>query len=385
MRIFKNTKNPNYLNVGSTSDIHQGHDNTPSENITASIENAFPRNEETAALDMILIPGDFFDKQLELPSKDKITEATAGIAYLLSICSEYDIVLRVLEGTPSHDYKQGYLFEHFNRLYGLNCDVKYVSKLDVEHIERFGLDVLYIPDEWSVSEQDTLNQVKELLRAKGLKQVDIALMHGAFAHQYPPNLQLPTHDLAEYSKLVKYYIFIGHVHHYSVLDKAISAGSLTRLAHGEENPKGHVRVKIRSENLELNEIKFVENPLAYCYKTFDYSKLSYEDIESRYPKDIQSLPKGAYVAIKGYVDDPIKHYVKTLRLECPDQFIKFSPIKVKKDRKGVEGDPLAGSKRAQSVDLNPESLARLLRSRIVANPNYESRVDDLMQALDEYL
>lgn len=385
MRIFKNTKNPNYLNVGSASDIHNGHDNTPTENITESIRAAFPRNEETAALDMIVIPGDFFDKQLELPNRDKITETTASIFYLLSICAEYDIVLRLLEGTPSHDYRQGYLFEHLNQLYGINCDVKYVPVLDIEHIEKFGLNVLYVPDEWSVSEADTLQQVKDLMRSKGLQQVDIALMHGAFAHQYPPHLQLPTHDLDEYSKLVKFYIFIGHVHLFSIYGKALAAGSLTRLAHGEEGPKGHLRVKIRSEQLDLNEIKFVENTLAYCYKTFDYTGLSYEDLEARYPEDIKTLPKGAYVSIKGNPDDPIKHYIKTLRLECPDWYIKFNPIRVKKNRKGDLDDPLAKTRKRPTVDLTPDSLRRIMRDRFQANPELSTKTDELLTVLEEYL
>ena len=61
----------------------------------------------------------------------------------------YNIILRILEGTPSHDWKQSKLFIHLNDLTKAGTDVKYIDSLSIEYIDKFGINVLY-PDEISM-------------------------------------------------------------------------------------------------------------------------------------------------------------------------------------------------------------------------------------------
>src|SRR6185312_12375018 len=106
------------------SDFHSGHPKNPMARLAANLKAAFPDNEETAALDILFIAGDFFDG-LMISDSDAYFEAADLIVYLLRLCAKRDIVLRVLRGTPSHDYNQNRLFEHLNNAGHIGCDLKY--------------------------------------------------------------------------------------------------------------------------------------------------------------------------------------------------------------------------------------------------------------------
>src|SRR5690606_34198135 len=136
------------------SDVHLGHRTTPTEHIIQQLKLALPTNEETSNLDIIWISGDLFDRFLPLNHPD-LPLIHEYIAWLLRLCKRHDIVLRVLEGTPSHDNKQAWLVEAINADVEIGADAKHVESLSIEYIERFGIHVLYIPDEWSADNDDT--------------------------------------------------------------------------------------------------------------------------------------------------------------------------------------------------------------------------------------
>ena len=296
------TKISEALHMASVSDVHTGHKRNTTPEILSNLRAAFPDNAETGKLDIIWIAGDFFDSLLS-QSDPHLYDIVLWVSSFLRMCKKHDIVVRVLRGTPSHDWEQPMLFAIMNEAAEIGADIKYVRELSIEYIERFGITVLYVPDEWSTTSENTLSQVQELLRAKGLDQVDYAIMHGQFEYQLPPHVKAQKHDSQAYLAIVRRLIFIGHVHIFSTLDRIIAQGSFDRLSHGEESPKGHVRALVRS-NGEY-EVTFVENKHAKKFVTINCLRLSLEETIAKIDAVCTQLPEGSFARVEAEHDNPI--------------------------------------------------------------------------------
>ncbi len=256
------------LRILELSDIHLGHNNTPTASILKGLYKLLRETPANTEIDLMVLAGDVFDRELTFPNDDLVL-IRKWIHDLLCFCKKHDIVLRVLEGTPSHDWKQSFEFAHLNEQSAIGADVKYVKTLCIERIEKLDIDVLYVPDEWRTDNNQTWIEVQELLVYKGLTQVDFAFMHGAFAHQMPEEASkwMQFHSAENYLSIVKHHIFIGHIHQYSQFDRILSAGSFDRLSHGDESPKGSIRYVLRSDG--SYDIRFIVNKEATIYKTLD--------------------------------------------------------------------------------------------------------------------
>ena len=301
------------LNVAVFSDIHLGGKRNTAEEIIKNLRIAFPNDASTAKLDIIFLAGDVFDGLLSLPDT-AVTEISSWIAYLLYICAKHDILLRILEGTPSHDWKQSERFITISKIIKEPIDIKYVKELSIEYIEKFDINVLYVPDEWESSTEKTLSQVHELLRAKGLDKVDYAIMHGAFTHQLPEVVKCQKHDANSYLKIVRELIFIGHIHTHTTYDRIIAQGSFDRLSFGEEEPKGHVRAVVTDTG---RNVTFVENKGAKIFKSIDCSFMSLEDTLSKIDSTVVGIIDGSYIRIIGNGDNPIFTNMNVLICKYP--------------------------------------------------------------------
>jgi DNA repair exonuclease SbcCD nuclease subunit len=295
--------NKKSLNIAVISDIHLGHRKTRTKDIINGLYKAFPDNEETGELDIIFLAGDVFDRLLSLP-EDDVTTIYIWIVSFVKMCAKRDIMIRILEGTPSHDWKQSYVFCTLAGFTQTPVYLEYVDTLRIEYIEEFDINILYVPDEWDITPERTLEQVHSLLAAKGLEKVDFAIMHGQFEFQLPSflNSKIPRHNSAAYLDIVKEYIFIGHVHTHSTLDRIIAQGSFDRLAHGEENPKGHVRAVITPNSREFS---FIENKLAQVYKSITLDSLDIKQSLDFISKEIDILPAESRVRIIAPADHPV--------------------------------------------------------------------------------
>lgn len=311
------------------SDVHTGHKTTPTANIISRLKQQVQALLEDKP-DFIFIPGDFFDHLLTLPEEGtKLIQSF--IAWLLQFCKVHDIRLRVLEGTPSHDWKQNYLFVQINHDNGINADVRYYDKLDIGYEQDFDLHILYVPDEWDESTSVTLAQVKELLAAKGLQSVDLAIMHGMFEFQVPAHLQdrLPLHNQAEYESFVKYLIVIGHDHVHKRNGKVIVPGSFDRLRHNEEEPKGFIRFNISPKGKV--DVVFIENTQAERYVTLDLTNLSVEQALLHIDDSIKALPEYAKVRLRYPENHPIAEHLTELTRTYSD--VVWSKSKIDKEDK----------------------------------------------------
>lgn len=261
------------LNIASLSDIHFNHPNTPTEFIIRNINRyVFPDTPETRALDIIFIGGDVTDSLMDFASNNAVA-FRKWVSEFLRYCAKHDIMVRIIEGTPLHDWGQSIIFVEENENHEIGCDLKYFTDISIEHIARYNIDVLYIPDEARPTTHITWNVVQQLLLENGLEKVDFAIMHGAFGYQLPniEEIKDKIHDEEKYCSIVRHYIFIGHVHQHRPNGKIIPNGSTDRLRHGEEDIKGHVR-------LNKGEITFIPNLGAMRYITLEVPGMSADEI-----------------------------------------------------------------------------------------------------------
>jgi len=340
--------------------VHVGHPNTPTTHILNNLRNAFPDTPATGDLDIIFIEGDFFDRQLNLPDPN-VYEIKLWITGFLRICKARDIIVRVLEGTPSHDWRQSALFTTINELSEINADVKHITELSVEYIDKLNMNILYIPDEWRVRCDDTWNEVVELLARNNLKQVDYAVMHGMFPHQMPKNIHhhLEMHDPSRYLSIVKNEIFIGHVHQHTVFDRIFAAGSFDRISHGDEAPKGHLRLRVEGDS---RYIEFIENVNAMKYITIDCSGLAVDDYHRKIASIVPTLPSGSHVRIKAMRGDVAITGVSYYQDNYPQY--RWS---VKEAGKGMDGyTPLLIDTRAmhKTINITMDNITDLLIERL---------------------
>lgn len=345
---------PIYLAV--ISDIHLGHRKNRTKDMVAALIAAFPHNEDTAKLDLIVLAGDVFDRLITVPEVDT-AEILVWINQLLSTCAKYNIVLRVLEGTPSHEWFQSSMFETVLKITGLPVDYAYAKTLSIEHIQSLGINVLYVPDEWDTSTEKTLDQVKELLKLKELDQVDYAFMHGNFNYQLPVHMKkTPRHDEEAYLAIVKHYIFIGHIHVHTNYKRIIAQGSFGRISHGEEAPKGHARSIVTDDS---SQWYFVENKLARVYKTVNCKDMSLEATLEYIWKKVKSLPPLSCVRIKAQPDHVIFLNMNELITTYP--LLIWSKVSTKEEVV-IEVEEATTH---DAININKQNIVSLIMERVL--------------------
>lgn len=301
------------------SDIHLGHRRNSAQAIIKNLNAHFSNDKHISKLDVIFLAGDVFDDLLKHNSDD-VPFIDAWVAKFLRLCHKYKVIVRVLEGTPSHDRAQSQTFITINEIHernsGSHIDLKWVRELSIEHIDAFDIDVLYVPDEWRHSTQETLDEVHALMAEKELVQVDFSIMHGMFNYQMPSNIKnLPKHDEHAYMALTRHLIFIGHVHTHTRFESIIAQGSFDRLAMGEEGPKGFVTAVVQPNG--DNEVTFIENVNACRFVTIDCSLEDVEENIKRIDAVAQDLPGGSFVRLKSGYGNPILSNMTALKARWP--------------------------------------------------------------------
>ncbi len=283
---------------------------------------------EMAKLDILFIAGDVFDDLATL-ANESIWEVKIWIARFLKWAKRNNVIVRVLEGTPSHDWKQSHLFLVIDEIAEIGANIKHVKELSIEYIEPIGITVLYVPDEWGPPDT-TKSQVQDLLKAKGLEQVDIAVMHGQFPHQLPSHVTAPTHDPEFYLSITRFITVIGHVHTRSLYDRIHAQGSHDRNAHGEEEPKGFLKFDL---DLDTGEyfITFVENKGAQRYDTISCVGMDLDSTLKQINEHVAQMPELSFVRVEADADNPIFANMDVLIRKWPMQTWSKLPRKEEKD------------------------------------------------------
>jgi hypothetical protein len=360
--------------MATVSDIHLGHPRTNTFHIVANLKAAFPDNAETGSLDIIFLAGDVFDRLLTLP-QEEVEEIQSWVSYMLMICRKHDILLRILEGTPSHDWKQSRQFVNINNGFDTPAKLKFIETLSIETIHELGgFTVLYVPDEWNADAHTTWLQVNELLKLNGLDKVDVACMHGSFDYQLPID-SVKNHNSDWYQSIVKHFITIGHVHIRSQRGKILAQGSFDRLSHGEEAPKGHYRMKITPKG---DHFTFIENTGAKLYKTVDCRGMSLPDV-FRYLDNLEDLPLKSQFRLMISRDDTLFHDMKEIRKRYPQFKIDTHLTELKVPEEILVKE--LNEKIPQPITITPTNIAHLVEERALALPQASSETFNLHHLL----
>lgn len=369
------------LRLAVLSDMHLGHRKTDANSIISNLKIALPDTAELDDLDAIFITGDVFDKLFSMHDQD-IYEIHSWFSRLLRMCKRRNIVLRVLEGTPSHDWKQCKLLDNINIDAGIKANAKHVTKLSIEHIESLDINVLYVPDEWSIDTDDTWKQVQQLLIEHDLEQVDFTLLHGCYPYQLPPHVQASTHDPDRYSAITKHYVFTGHLHTTSRYKNIIVPGSFDRLAHNEEGAKGHYRITTCSDGDDT--ITFVKNKTAKTYLTLNCCGLSVDDSLSMVMRSIKKLSPDSHVRLKALESDVIAGSLETLRKEYPS--IGWTTKIVSTDKEENKNSTLLDMRATyQTVPITKASIGDLVKNQLISMNCDDHAINDCLAALEEVI
>ena len=312
------------LKIQSVSDVHWGHRRLDGEHMRSVMQHLFPFNTRTAELDLIVIPGDFFDAAMYLPD-GKVDDAITWITLFLDFCRKHGIVVRVLEGTPSHDRGQPKIFAKLGAAINLNAekqlDIRYVDTLSTEYHEKLDRWFLYIPDECRPTTDEIWQDVVETLRTSGIDQVDYILMHGMMDYQCPPGVHSGYHKLKDYQSITKRWAFCGHIHQASKRDKFLVAGSTDRTCHGDELTKGCWYVEERDDS---DHVVFLDNPKAILYKTFIVEDMSVPELHTLLTdKGVLDYPVDSNIRLKATKHSPIHLAIDEVKQQYPNLNIQL--------------------------------------------------------------
>lgn len=243
-----------------TADWHFGHRAVPTEDtIKAMEEQLFPFLPE---VDMLIIAGDVFEGIVSFnhPDSNRILNFFAD---LLVLCYEYDVVVRIVRGTYSHDYNQLSLIDQLYKKLNLNLDYRMFAEISIEVHKPTGLTFLYVPDNIPFStKEDAFEHIRNLMLASNLKQVDYVVIHGEFANVNFGHGNT-VYEVEDFAPLCRYLILAGHIHKPQRYKQLIYAGSFNRLAHGEEEDKGFWLVSGK-------DACFIPNQTTTYFLTKDY-------------------------------------------------------------------------------------------------------------------
>jgi hypothetical protein len=357
------------------TDFHFGSKRTPSFTTLKSVKAAWPDSPEMAKHDIFFIGGDWMDRLLNLADRD-VYEAQEAAIHILKVCKKYNIKLRIVEGTCSHDRRQSIMFTEFNERLEIGCDLKYFQDLAIEFIDDLNLSVLYLPDEWHHDSNETLRQAQELIKANGLTKVDIAIVHGGFKYQFP--LELPSlHDEVAWSELVNYAILSGHIHEHSRCLKVICGGSFNRNNHDEDSRKGHIKLEIAKGRVQ--RVDFVENHFAKIYKTINIYDLDIQDVLSLV-EQFGKLPDGSAIRLEYRDPDPIKAIREVLDAVYPKYI--FTDVK-RTEKKDKEPKKLFSGGVFQPLEISRNSVVKLIIERMAKKGNSDDTLALAAKAINE--
>lgn len=293
-----------YKRLLNISDVHLYNRSTAVEHVMDTLDKHVFNTARLLDVDVVTVSGDLFDRSVKLVMGGLFYD---WITHVLELLKETNTALRILEGTPSHDWKQSQLIVDINKSSKINADVIYVSELSIIDDPIMGT-VAYVPDECRSDPNKILTDLQEMMATRGISQVDFTIAHGFFDFQLPPNHTVGM-DSLEFSKITKHLVICGHDHRRKRNHKVLVPGSWDRYAHGEEGPKGGV---VADWNDEECIDYFLPNPDAYPYVKFSYLELTDEEILRRIDEDLNSAPIG-YVRFELKKDTTLVEYFNELK------------------------------------------------------------------------
>lgn len=379
MKMMSNGK---CINIAFISDIHLGNRLVPAANTIKGLVHSFS-DTVMGKLDMVVIAGDLFDSELTL-SQDAVIDIQLWMIYFLKRCRRFNVKLRSLEGTPSHDRGQNSQLPLLNSAISKDeqADLRYYDKLTIDHEEDYDMDFLYVPDEWRHDVNDTWNEVLELLGNHGIDKVDFSIMHGMFKYQIPEAYNMVGHSEDNYLSITRRYITIGHVHTMTTFDRILAQGSFDCVRHGEPGTKGFFIVKSHENQID-DKITFMENKHVTPFTTIDICGVKYGDAVVLIEKEIYahtlSKRKALHIRLAMPNDDIAKGIYSGFKKDFPDYIWSNKIVKPKLK----PGDVDLVAKKIEFKPINKNTINGLiLEDMKSANENIG---DDILEEAMEIL
>ena len=348
----------NKVNFFGFSDIHLGHHINKAQNIINNLSLFLIKYKDyLQKSDIVVIPGDIYDRLLSSNSLDYI-EIQKFLTKFLKMCEELNIIVRTLEGTPSHDMRQMNALYNIIKELDLKVDYKHITELSIEHIDKLDIDILYIPDEWKPKPEDVYKDVINELKSKNLEKVDVVVMHGAFRYQLPEMVEV-CHNEDLYTELT--YggpIISGHIHTRSVFKNIIVPGSFDRLTFNDEGEdKGGFFITYDKKSHKFM-FKFLDNKYAMFFKTLDVRNKTFKEIV----EEIKKLKvKKGFIALLVDKESKLNENLHDIANMFPN--LKFK-IKVSKDKEKKETKLNLVSNNITNVKLDKDVITNYIKERI---------------------
>jgi len=343
------------------TDIHFGHKKNSASEIAINLKMLISDNYNTIknTVKIIGLGGDEFDDALSVMAEDSAVILDFFL-WLCNFASRNNIIVRCIEGTNSHSYKQMKTIADAIVASEIKVDFKYVDNISIEYIPSLNINILYIPDEMNGNNASkTIKQVRTLLRKLNLKYVDIAFMHGAFNYQLPMVKLDSNHIESDYLEIVKHYILIGHVHTHSVFDRIIATGSPDRLKHGEEEDKGIILAIINLDDRSKNRYLFLVNKRAKIFNTYYLKDMSLEDINKRLSKEFKKLKDGSYVRLATTSNNIFSRDILTSLKKLYTNII-FTSDKVDNKKISIFDNKLSEKKVVEAFAITKDNIVPLI-------------------------
>lgn len=364
------------------SDVHLFHKKTSTTSIIDNLRREINSRLLTESIDVVFIAGDLFDTLVHLNDL-QLMVLYNWIYSVMDICVQKKIALRVLEGTPSHDWKQSKIFEHLLSIapFKDQLDYAYHQDLTIEYIKKLQMHVLYIPDEYGITSAYTFQQVQKKLQEHHLEKVDLVVMHGLFDFQVPHLPNLPAmkavHKAADYLSICRHYVFVGHNHIHSHFDRILVEGSFDRLVHGEEAPKGFIIAQLEKDPKQ-DAFFFIENKQAKVYYSIEVETRSIEKFKKQLRKTLSTLPKDSHIRFVIKKDHPLYSALDKVAQDYLDyHFTKKTIDSSVKTKTAIEKFTHSG------VSLNAQTLQKVLSERLIAKVQDLSVQEKVLQILRE--
>lgn len=346
---------PDVAHIAVISDVHLGHSVVPASKITADLDWQFP-DSRLEQLRVIIISGDLFDKRLPHDGDDAFIIAR-WMENLLIRCKKYNVAIRVLEGTPSHDNRQSRWMVNYNEMMKLGADVKYYPEPAIDELWEGGPTVLYVPDEVNHNATETWLHVNELLRNKGLDKVDFGVMHGFFTYQ-DPMTGITSHSEERYHNIVRHRIVIGHHHTHSNVGIIVVPGSTDRHKHGQEEDKGHFQFSYSKERGAFDDTLII-NTRAMIFETLDVEGKTYLEVHDCIKK-LNDYPTGSRLRLALFRTDEV--YANMAKLKATFPQFRFDTI-VKEAHARV--NPTSGLiNRPVMTSIRPDTIHALVMPKV---------------------
>ena len=256
----------------------------------------------------VVIAGDYYDNKLSMASSHSVYSIKA-FSNLLKKCEEYNIKLRQIKGTNSHDPE--------NQLKNLAqianssiCDYKLFLTVDEEELFP-GIKVLYIPEE-HMDDKDSYYNLYFKNRYQGI------FGHGMFVetnfssnNKFKSMRKYPVFNSKEMEEICEGPIVFGHIHTPQRIRNRIQyTGSLVRSRFGEEESKGIYLTTFDTETKET-EFIFIENEIT----------MKYDTIEINPDNPVFSMMINEQISyFKKLVDDYKRDYLR-LKINLPEDMI----------------------------------------------------------------